>query len=144
MKQCGNSGSSDESVTTALWIIFSCLFSVPAGVALGFSWITCRAVQSLKALVLERMGKSDEALSVCLSAKEQLHSNDSALMDDLTLSTLQIVFQRLGHCQYFQISTCSCCSNYTTVPQCLTSSLFYQPSWLLAVMNMLLQNFQTI
>lgn len=54
-------------------------------------------VLSLKALVLERMGKPEEALSVCLSAKELLHSNDSALMDDLTLSTLQIVFQRLGH-----------------------------------------------
>ncbi|KAI6686985.1 hypothetical protein NL676_032898, partial [Syzygium grande] len=54
-------------------------------------------VLSLKALVLERMGKPDEALSVCLSAKELLHSNDSALMDDLTLSTLQNVFQRLGH-----------------------------------------------
>ncbi|XP_048420479.1 N-terminal acetyltransferase B complex auxiliary subunit NAA25 isoform X1 [Pyrus x bretschneideri] len=52
---------------------------------------------ALKALVLERMGKSDEAVSVCLSAKELLHSNDSVLMDDLTLSTLQIVFQRLDH-----------------------------------------------
>ncbi|RXI04113.1 hypothetical protein DVH24_038387 [Malus domestica] len=52
---------------------------------------------ALKALVLERMGKSDEALSVCLNAKELLHSNDSVLMDDLTLSTLQIVFQRLDH-----------------------------------------------
>ncbi|XP_068311883.1 N-terminal acetyltransferase B complex auxiliary subunit NAA25-like [Pyrus communis] len=52
---------------------------------------------ALKALVLDRMGKSDEALSVCLNAKELLHSNDSVLMDDLTLSTLQIVFQRLDH-----------------------------------------------
>lgn len=50
---------------------------------------------ALKALVLERMGKPDEALSVCLSAKELLYTNDSILMDDLTLSTLQIVFQRL-------------------------------------------------
>ncbi|KAF8018754.1 hypothetical protein BT93_H3607 [Corymbia citriodora subsp. variegata] len=54
-------------------------------------------ILSLKALVLERMGKPDEALAICSSAKELLHSNDSALMDDLTLSTLQIVFQRLGH-----------------------------------------------
>ena len=45
------------------------------------------------------MGKSDEALSVCLSAKELLYTNDSVLMDELTLSTLQIVFQRLDHCQ---------------------------------------------
>ncbi|XP_023006933.1 N-terminal acetyltransferase B complex auxiliary subunit NAA25-like [Cucurbita maxima] len=52
---------------------------------------------ALKALILERMGKPDEALSVCLSAKELLYTNDSILMDDLTLSTLQIVFQRLDH-----------------------------------------------
>ncbi|GAB4860256.1 hypothetical protein Ancab_011737 [Ancistrocladus abbreviatus] len=50
---------------------------------------------ALKALILERMGKSEEALSVCLNAKELLHTTDSSLMDDLTLSTLQIVFQRL-------------------------------------------------
>ncbi|GMP89825.1 hypothetical protein CsSME_00041217 [Camellia sinensis var. sinensis] len=43
------------------------------------------------------MGKSDEALSVCLNAKDLLHTNDSILIDDLTLSTLQIVFQRLDH-----------------------------------------------
>ncbi|CAL5426932.1 unnamed protein product [Camellia sinensis] len=52
---------------------------------------------ALKALILERMGKSDEALSVCLNAKNLLHTNDSILIDDLTLSTLQIVFQRLDH-----------------------------------------------
>ncbi|XP_057955764.1 N-terminal acetyltransferase B complex auxiliary subunit NAA25 isoform X2 [Malania oleifera] len=50
---------------------------------------------SLKALILERMGKLDEALSTCLSAKDQLYTKDSILVDDLTLSTLQIVFQRL-------------------------------------------------
>ncbi|KAL8128991.1 hypothetical protein V2J09_018146, partial [Rumex salicifolius] len=50
---------------------------------------------ALKAVILERMGKPGEALSICLSAKELLHKNDSFLMDDLTLSTLQIVFQRL-------------------------------------------------
>ncbi|KAL6967768.1 N-alpha-acetyltransferase 25, NatB auxiliary subunit [Sarracenia purpurea var. burkii] len=52
---------------------------------------------ALKALILERMGKSDEALSVCLSAKELLCTNDPMSIDDLTLSTLQIVFQRLDH-----------------------------------------------
>ncbi|KAF5446637.1 hypothetical protein F2P56_032248 [Juglans regia] len=52
---------------------------------------------ALKALILERMGKPEEALSVCSSAKELLYKNDTFLMDDLTLSTLQIVFQRLDH-----------------------------------------------
>ncbi|KAL3530942.1 hypothetical protein ACH5RR_010264 [Cinchona calisaya] len=52
---------------------------------------------ALKALILERMGKAEEALSVCLNAREQLYVNDSVLIDDLTLSTLQIVFQRLDH-----------------------------------------------
>ncbi|KAF2290270.1 hypothetical protein GH714_006936 [Hevea brasiliensis] len=52
---------------------------------------------ALKALILERMGKSDEALAICLNAKELLYKNESMLMDDLTLSTLQIVFQRLDH-----------------------------------------------
>ncbi|XP_047312876.1 N-terminal acetyltransferase B complex auxiliary subunit NAA25-like isoform X2 [Impatiens glandulifera] len=52
---------------------------------------------ALKALILERMGKSEEALSICLNAKELLHANTSVLIDDLTLSTLQIVFQRLDH-----------------------------------------------
>ncbi|XVE58959.1 hypothetical protein DITRI_Ditri05aG0005000 [Diplodiscus trichospermus] len=54
-------------------------------------------VLALKAMILERMGKPDEALSVCLNAKELLYKNESLLMDDLTLSTLQIVFQRLDH-----------------------------------------------
>lgn len=52
---------------------------------------------ALKALVLERMGKPDEALALCLNAKEQLSSADAIYVDDLTLSTLQIVFQRLDH-----------------------------------------------
>eukprot|EP01018_Ginkgo_biloba_P000164 Gb_27006 [translate_table: standard] len=46
-------------------------------------------ILALKALVLERMGKPDEALPLCLNAK------DAGPVDDLTLSTLQIVFQRL-------------------------------------------------
>nr|XP_029123962.1 N-terminal acetyltransferase B complex auxiliary subunit NAA25 isoform X2 [Elaeis guineensis] len=50
---------------------------------------------ALKALILEKMGKPDEALSVCLNAKELLHLDNVVHVDDLTLSTLQIVFQRL-------------------------------------------------
>lgn len=46
------------------------------------------------------MGKPDDAFSVSLNAKEHLFSNDSLLIDDLTLSTLQIVFQRLDRRQY--------------------------------------------
>lgn len=54
--------------------------------------------------MLERMGKNEEALSVCLNAKEILFRNDSnVLVDDLTLSTLQIVFQRLDHCKYLYL-----------------------------------------
>ncbi|KAK9065965.1 hypothetical protein SSX86_015367 [Deinandra increscens subsp. villosa] len=52
---------------------------------------------ALKALILERMGKMEEALSVCINAKDLLYKNDTFLIDDLTLSTLQIVFQRLDH-----------------------------------------------
>lgn len=55
-------------------------------------------MQALKALILERMGKLEEALAVCMNAKDLLYKNDSLLIDDLTLSTLQIVFQRLDHC----------------------------------------------
>lgn len=57
-------------------------------------------MQALKALILERMGKLEEALPICLTAKEQLQSNDSVYIDDLTLSTLQIVFHRLDQCLY--------------------------------------------
>ncbi|GLJ38445.1 hypothetical protein SUGI_0782890 [Cryptomeria japonica] len=46
-------------------------------------------ILALKALVLERMGKLEESLPLCLNAK------DAGPVDDLTLSTLQIVFQRL-------------------------------------------------
>ncbi|KAG8085224.1 hypothetical protein GUJ93_ZPchr0010g8296 [Zizania palustris] len=52
-------------------------------------------VLALKGLILERMVKPDEALSVCLNAKELLYSDNIFHFDDLTLSTLQIVFQRL-------------------------------------------------
>ncbi|GMP48987.1 hypothetical protein CsSME_00016140 [Camellia sinensis var. sinensis] len=60
---------------------------------------------ALKGHILERMGKSDEALSVCLNAKELLYNNDS--IDDLTLSTLQIVFQRLD-----QLDMATSCYEY--------------------------------
>lgn len=50
------------------------------------------------------MGKCDESLSVSLQAKDLLYQNDSTLMDDLTLSTLQIVFQRLDRCSYLFVS----------------------------------------
>ncbi|XP_072997534.1 N-terminal acetyltransferase B complex auxiliary subunit NAA25 isoform X1 [Typha latifolia] len=50
---------------------------------------------ALKALILEKMGKPDEALSMCLNAKELLCSDNAVHIDDLTLNTLQIVFQRL-------------------------------------------------
>ncbi|KAL6499844.1 hypothetical protein OROGR_027754 [Orobanche gracilis] len=53
---------------------------------------------ALKALILERMGKNEEALTISLTAKEILCTSDSIVfLDDLTLSTLQIVFQRLDH-----------------------------------------------
>ncbi|KAK3015669.1 hypothetical protein RJ639_007506 [Escallonia herrerae] len=63
----------------------------------GFILNTEVVVVALKALILESMGKSEEALSVSINAKELLYANDSILIDDLTLSTLQIVFQRLDH-----------------------------------------------
>ncbi|KAK1271734.1 hypothetical protein QJS04_geneDACA005943 [Acorus gramineus] len=44
--------------------------------------------RALKALILERMGKPDEALNVCITAKEKLHSHDAIHMDDLTLMDL--------------------------------------------------------
>ncbi|OVA02810.1 Multicopper oxidase [Macleaya cordata] len=53
-------------------------------------------VMSLKALIMERMGKPEEALSLCLNAKEGLSSDNAVLSDDHTLSTIQTVCQRLG------------------------------------------------
>lgn len=68
------------------------------------------------------MGKHEEALSVCLEAKELLHKNISLLMDDLTLSTLQIVFQRLDRCKYGKIR-----AYYLMILLCcLTCFLFLQ------------------
>ncbi|XP_059626419.1 N-terminal acetyltransferase B complex auxiliary subunit NAA25 isoform X2 [Cornus florida] len=51
---------------------------------------------AIKALILERMEKNDEALSVCVNAKKLLYT-DGSIIDDITLSTLQIVLQRLDH-----------------------------------------------
>ncbi|KAI3690473.1 hypothetical protein L2E82_48505 [Cichorium intybus] len=53
-----------------------------------------RVRPALEALILERMGELEEALSVCINAKDLLYKNDLILIDNLTLSTLQIVFQR--------------------------------------------------
>ncbi|XP_024531557.1 N-terminal acetyltransferase B complex auxiliary subunit NAA25 isoform X2 [Selaginella moellendorffii] len=44
----------------------------------------------LKALVLERLGKPDEALALCRQAK------DMQPIDDMTLKALQLVYHRLG------------------------------------------------
>ncbi|KAL2622376.1 hypothetical protein R1flu_002581 [Riccia fluitans] len=46
-------------------------------------------VLALKALVLERTGKPDEAVTLCTQAKE------TKPVDDLTLSTLQLVYSKL-------------------------------------------------
>lgn len=68
------------------------------------------------------MGKPEEALSVCLEAKELLHKNISLSMDDLTLSTLQIVLQRLDRCKYARLS-----AYYLMILLCcLTCILFLQ------------------
>ncbi|XP_042418608.1 N-terminal acetyltransferase B complex auxiliary subunit NAA25-like isoform X1 [Zingiber officinale] len=67
---------------------------------------------ALKALILERMGKPEEALGICLEAKELLHSNNSVHVDDLTLSTLQIVFQRLDHLELATLCYEHACAKY--------------------------------
>ncbi|XP_042413928.1 N-terminal acetyltransferase B complex auxiliary subunit NAA25-like isoform X1 [Zingiber officinale] len=67
---------------------------------------------ALKALILERMGKPEEALGICLEAKELLHSNNSVHVDYLTLSTLQIVFQRLDHLELATLCYEHACVKY--------------------------------
>ncbi|CAN6469786.1 unnamed protein product [Victoria cruziana] len=62
---------------------------------------------ALKALIVERMGKMDEALSLCRNAKDLLYRDESAQIDDLTLSTLQIVLQRLD-----QLGLATSCYEY--------------------------------
>ncbi|XP_031485379.1 N-terminal acetyltransferase B complex auxiliary subunit NAA25 [Nymphaea colorata] len=62
---------------------------------------------ALKALIVERMGKTDEALSLCRNAKDLLYKDESAHIDDLTLSTLQIVLQRLD-----QLDLATSCYEY--------------------------------
>lgn len=46
------------------------------------------------------MGKPEEAFSISLNAKDNLFVNDALSIDDLTLSTLQIVFQRIDRCKH--------------------------------------------
>jgi predicted Zn-dependent protease len=60
---------------------------------------------ALKALVLERLGKDEEAADLCEQAKA------SGPVDEFTLTTLQLVFQRLHKCmsQYPQIYTLFTC-----------------------------------
>ena len=47
-------------------------------------------MQALKALILEKLGKLEEATELALRAKA------ANPLDDLTLNTLQTVFQRLN------------------------------------------------
>lgn len=92
-------------------------------------------MQALKALILERMGKPDEAFSACLNAKELLYSDDSAIMDDLTLSTLQIAFERLNHCKFTILFEMYClCSCFLGCP--LINLFSYQWIWPLTATSM--------
>lgn len=52
-------------------------------------------MQALKALILEKLGKLEEASEIALRAKS------ANPLDDITLNTLQTVFQRLNMCAYF-------------------------------------------
>lgn len=93
------------------------------------------------------MGKPDEALSVCLNAKDLLYSDNVVHIDDLTLSTLQIVFQRLDRClstflfsfkfHYLVLAT------YIFEHLEFCGHIFLQWIWLLLVMSMLVENIQT-
>lgn len=51
-------------------------------------------MQALKALILEKLGKQEEASELALRAKSVNP------VDDITLNTLQTVFQRLNMCTY--------------------------------------------
>lgn len=94
---------------------------------------------ALKALVLERMGKPEEAFEVSLNAKQFLYTNDSLLIDDLTLSTLQIVFQRLDHCQYFMFSPLGLKCSFNNIFNFFASSQWIWPQ---VAMSMLTPNSQ--
>lgn len=64
-------------------------------------------MQALKALILEKLGKVEEASELALRAKA------ANPLDDITLNTLQTVFQRLKMCAYLfrrfsLIFWCSC------------------------------------
>ena len=57
---------------------------------MNFKLSSGNTLNLLKALVFERMGKTDETLlPLCLNSK------DACLVDDITLSAFQIVFQRI-------------------------------------------------
>ena len=58
---------------------------------MNFKLSSGNILKLLKALVFKTMGKTDEALWLPLC----LNSKDACLVDDITLSTFQIVFQRL-------------------------------------------------
>ncbi|XP_042485125.1 N-terminal acetyltransferase B complex auxiliary subunit NAA25-like [Macadamia integrifolia] len=58
------------------------------------------------------MGKPDEALSICLNAREKLYSDEAAPIDDLTLSTIQIVFQRLDRLDLATSCYEYCCGKF--------------------------------
>ena len=57
----------------------------------AFQALQCQYSRSLKALVFERIGKLEEALTFCFNAKDTCPDNG------LTLSTFHIVFQQLDH-----------------------------------------------
>ncbi|KAI3987272.1 hypothetical protein MKX01_031756 [Papaver californicum] len=53
-------------------------------------------IPALMALVVEKMGKCEEALEWCLEAKEKLSTDLLALSDDRMLTAVQAVCQKLG------------------------------------------------
>ncbi|MCL7043012.1 hypothetical protein MKW94_007456 [Papaver nudicaule] len=57
---------------------------------------TSSYIPALKALVVERLGRRDEALELCLEAKDKLPGDTLALLDDKMLNAIQVVCQRLG------------------------------------------------
>ncbi|KAG1339015.1 Laccase [Cocos nucifera] len=94
----GPAGGIPDRRVRAIWVAvdsrqFKTAYKLAAGLLAKYP--NSLYALALKALILEKMGKPDEALSVCLNAKELLYSDDVVHIDDLTLSTLQIVFQRL-------------------------------------------------
>lgn len=58
----------------------------------------------MKALVLHKMGKTEAALENLLNAREIFLKYDADRIEDVTLSTMQMAFSRLGRCQYIFFS----------------------------------------